>query len=733
MENKVINYTNLDTNTKLNLEVDKKMIFVYGKNGTGKTTLSRSKDLEPKYVFNEDFIYKNVYVIETEGAKIDSNIKNNFSGLLIGEDVVALRYEQTKYEKILKELLEIEKKLNGEIEKQFIESGIPMQYNSLKQITDIDKFEYDFNKELEEQLNNYNSKYVLEQKILDNDTLEKYINQIRKQEILKKLLEKIKNIDLLHEYLISNEKKVLNYLNHSLLYLKENVSAIKELERLAEQKKINKDNFNLVEEIIKLQESSGSLDCIICGKSDPSKGIKEWKKIIYDKSISLKQDIKNKLCKYKEEAEKIIQDKEIYESIAKKTMENIEYFIEVLNNIINSLDTENIKLIEFNKKAIENLTLDINEKLIAIGNYILKPYKDKLIFCNTVKVYFNNLIDLTKKSIEKKLIENAENHKVSINNILEKLGLNKEINVKVDRMGGQIKYSLAIDNGKISELSDGQKHKLALAVFLNSIKGLDLSNKIIVFDDPVVAMDEYSYHLFKNYLINEVMTKDEKCPNLLILTHNFSYLYIQISNIITNEELLCDTKIVKIYPNKIREMNIDLFKLDDIALFKKAIENLRYNSQLINLSSLYNKIFREFLDLKLRLSGFPLNGNPKEEICSLNIEQVKKEILIKNNTKICDCSKDINVTLEKAKEGFELLVDSINMLGFCDYLSEEDRNRVLSLNDESEYTMEDIDIIVSEVSQILKNEDILKNQYKNYINHPRISFTKNILSTSMDI
>ena len=103
-ENKIINFKNEDSKKNISLELDKKMIFIYGKNGSGKTTFSRSNDLDKKYVFNEDFVYKNVYIIDSEGAKIDSGVKNNFSELLVGEDVVLLKEKQNKLEEIYKEL-----------------------------------------------------------------------------------------------------------------------------------------------------------------------------------------------------------------------------------------------------------------------------------------------------------------------------------------------------------------------------------------------------------------------------------------------------------------------------------------------------------------------------------------------------------------------------------------------------------------------------------------------------
>lgn len=73
-----IEFLNKESNKTITLPLDKKMIFIYGKNGSGKTTLSRSLKDNNCYVFNEDFIYKNVYVIQNDGAKVDQTTKKQF-------------------------------------------------------------------------------------------------------------------------------------------------------------------------------------------------------------------------------------------------------------------------------------------------------------------------------------------------------------------------------------------------------------------------------------------------------------------------------------------------------------------------------------------------------------------------------------------------------------------------------------------------------------------------------
>ena len=314
------------------------------------------------------------------------------------------------------------------------------------------------------------------------------------------------------------------------------------------------------------------------------------------------------------------------------------------------------------------------------------------------------------------------------------MGLNKEITVGVDRLGGKIKYSLNVVNNNLSKLSDGQKHKLALAIFLNTIKNEDLKGKTVVFDDPVVALDELGYHFFKQYVIKNIMNNPniEECPNLIILTHNFNYLYIQTSNIIISPNLQDNTKILKLNSDGYKELNFELFKLDDIALFKKCLDNIKYEDELIDLSSLYNKVFREFLDLKLRILGNPLNGNPAEEIKIIVSDEQTRKLLQEQSNKLSSYSKNKNITIEESKEGFCLLSDMLKTIGFDEYILPQNIDLIKNIVKREEIIYSDIFYIIHEIANILRNEDNKYKNYINYLNHPRISFTKNMMSTSMD-
>lgn len=106
-----IEFKNYDSGKQIKLSLNKSLIMVYGKNGSGKTTLSRQYLFDKRFVFNEDFIFSNVYNINENGASQTATTKENFSGLWLGEDIGNLfsnfynKKEQSLAQYLLKWLL----------------------------------------------------------------------------------------------------------------------------------------------------------------------------------------------------------------------------------------------------------------------------------------------------------------------------------------------------------------------------------------------------------------------------------------------------------------------------------------------------------------------------------------------------------------------------------------------------------------------------------------------------
>ena len=724
-----IEFLNKESNKTITLPLDKKMIFIYGKNGSGKTTLSRSLKGNNCYVFNEDFIYKNVYVIENDGAKVDQTTKNNFSELLIGEEEVTIKKEIVKLEEFNRKLSQELKDKNTLVNNVLFKNGLSEDDNILTTMID-DNFEYNFESTQEEQLNNYEYTSRLEQKIKNDGELQLKIKQLNKQENLVDLNNKINNNSLLNAYLYS-DNEIVNTLNQEILIIKSYDKAITELEKLAKEKNVDSKHFETIKKCLDIQKETGVDKCFLCGTENVLTNIEEWNKIISDKTISERDSLKKKLKQSIDSANMILESKNIYELVAPKTIKYIELYVDTIKTIISSIDNKKYELLKICGFELDSKIVETKEIKKSIRNYLLKSFEKDIVFYNSLINLVTNTIKSKKENLDKILTKNSNENEKSINTILTELGLNKEMTVTVDRYGGNPKYRIDLKNGNINSLSDGQKHKLALAVFLNYIKNKKLDkDSIVLFDDPVVSLDESGYHLFKKYIISNIMKPEiENSPTLIILTHNFNYLYVQISNVISAENLRDNSIVYKISSSGIQLLDFHYFELDDIALFKECLEKMKYQFQLNDLSIIYLKLFRVFLDLSLRIKGVPDTLQIHEEIVKLKLDSKFEDRLRNIHRKLCGISKTRNNNIDKSKEGLSLLKEATDILGY-NYITDKDIKKSDTLVEIEPFYENDVFFILNEIISILLDQK--DKNYSNYLNHPRISFTQNILATSMN-
>lgn len=724
-----IEFLNKESNKTITLPLDKKMIFIYGKNGSGKTTLSRSLKDNNCYVFNEDFIYKNVYVIQNDGAKVDQTTKNNFSELLIGEEEVTIKKEIVKFEEFNRKLsLELKDK-NTLVTNVLFKNGLSQDDNILTTMID-DNFEYSFESTPEEQLNNYGYTSKLEQKIKNDEELQLKIKQLNKQENLVDLNNKINNNPLLNAYLYSNNE-IVNTLNQEILIIKSYDKIITDLEKLAKEKNVDSKHFETIKKCLDIQKETGIDKCFLCGTENVLSNIEEWNKIISDKTVSERDNLKKKLKQSIDSANMILESKKIYELVAPKTIKYIELYIDSIKAIISSIDNKKYELLKIGSIELDSKIVETKEIKESIRNYLLKSFEKDVVFYNSLINLVTKTIKSNKENLDKILTKNSNENEKSINTILTELGLNKEMTITVDRYGGNPKYRIDLKNGNINSLSDGQKHKLALAVFLNYIKNKKLDkDSIVLFDDPVVSLDESGYHLFKKYIISNIMKPEiEDSPTLIILTHNFNYLYVQISNVISKENLRDNSIVYKISSSGIQVLDFHYFELDDIALFKECLEKMKYQFQLNDLSIIYLKLFRVFLDLSLRIKGVPDTLEIHEEIVKLKLDSKFEDRLRDIHRKLCGISKKRNNNIDKSKEGLFLLKEATDILGYS-YITDKDIKQSETLVEIEPFYENDVFFILNEIISILLDQK--DKNYSNYLNHPRISFTQNILATSMN-
>lgn len=739
---KVVNFTNPKTNSKISLNLDVEMIFVYGKNGSGKTTLSRSNDLKQKncLVFNEDFINKNVYVITNDGAQVNQETNNNLSDLLIGETAICLKKKIILFENKIKECKTKLLNLENEIKSKLIKNQC--NENDYPEAIIDESIKYNGDKTIDEQFNEY--KYIdkTEYNIKSDDELSTKVQQLQNFNNYDALLNRIQKNNLLNCYIFNDkDNNVINEFNDKINLIQLNKCKPFEIEKLAKEKNIviDNDKRETIRECLKIQqETKNDSKCFLCGTNEVKDQLDQWNKILNDEYLIMKDNFLKDLKDYIEYANsEIIKNESLFKNVAPKTIEKVKKFVNAMVEIQKSITIANKKnkILETNNEPIDERINSIIVLKSQIIKYLLKDYMKQITFYNSFIKECTLIKEENENKLNELLMKDANDNVASINGILTDLKWGDKISLTIDRLGKSLKYKISFDNNrKIKTFSDGERHKLGLAIFLNWIGSKNKEkDQIIVFDDPVVSLDVEGYHSFKDYVINNIMKKDNKPNNktLIILTHNFNYFYVQISNLIYNKKLQQRAKIYKLYSNAIRLLDFHLFELDDFAFFKECLQKMKYRTQLCKLSKLYEKIFRLLLDVSLRLSGKIGKGEePTNDIDELKLEEKERMNIKDLHKELTIISHKNKATYEESCEGLKLLKKIFEIFNYKEYITDDNIKHLDDLLDKNDDEQDaNCFIILDEIVDILNQENTL---YAKYLRHPKTSFIPNILATALD-
>lgn len=723
-----IEFKNYDSGKQIKLSSNKSLIMVYGKNGSGKTTLSRQDLFDKRFVFNEDFIFSNVYNINENGASQTATTKENFSGLWLGEDIVKIRKE-------ISNILKVEKKLKDKFQEEqsilnnfFMTNQIPVSLQDrLKELDDND-FKIDIDK-IDDQKQNYKSPYIFSSDIDSREKFKERLTYLKKNDLYNMLISKIKSNTLLSEVILKENHEYLKNLNSKIDELNSQQKLILEIEKVYKKDNINNEIIEKIKDWYLLHEHRDS--CLFCGNTEISSAIEKWRKVFTNQHIKIKSEILSLLRKDTDYSETLISEKR-YVEVDTEVITCIKNIIKYLQVKCEEISNNTFTTLEFNFDLPKKEILERNDLINNLLNYTLEQKKDILgFYFNSVKnigVLKKHKLELADKLMDEKGTTIAD----KINDKFKDFGLNKSITISVDKHSTPHKFIYSLKNHhNVNELSDGQKHKLALAIFMNYLEEQDLKNKIIVIDDPVVSLDITSYILFKQYLISKLIQKfDEESTKLIILTHDITYLYIQLSNIFENEKMKAITEIFKLNENQAISIPLDFIKTDDITLFRDALDHLTNIKELFILNSITNKIFRIELDLRLRFFGKSLtNDIGIDELMMSDDEKIKlKEI----NKHIVRTSRRNNPSGQDILQSFMLLKDASEILGFSNYITDSHIVQIKKIVDENivgEVSYELFNVILS-VQSFLKTSD--NEELKNYINHTRNSYTRNLIGLDLD-
>ena len=442
-------FYNKESRNEITFETSSLYTFIYGPNGTGKTTFSRvyyDKKIDNVVykVFNEDFINNNVYVTDMDGSKQSSENKKGLNRLFIGKNV-------KKYSDFLTRIRQRKNQFNSiPVNNDYKETN-DFFINKIDEIFDGND-EYKKNKDpfIEHILKPEDVKNIIEEvkKLIDIENItistknilnDKYTknyeydyqvninNDLLKQEIMKYLKEKNKN--QMEEYNKSinefeiNIKNLLDVLSTNLLLQVEEIKKELDIEFKKYEiiKNIDEENKKFIQNVIgekdvscdeienwqkegyKFHKEIEFKTCLYCHNEDIQSDVRESYITLYEnKYIKLLNSLKTVVGKY---INNIIMDKIKYDSIKsfyEKTGRNIELLI--IQDIYKNIDEiqETISQIytkkKFDDKIIERIKalLDYYDSVKKIFEKIEEDAEKKEV----VKFEFNESLKLLYTNID---------------------------------------------------------------------------------------------------------------------------------------------------------------------------------------------------------------------------------------------------------------------------------------------------------------------------------------------
>ena len=563
------------------INFDKNLNFVFGKNGTGKSTLT--KLLKEQGKVNYD-----VRVFQGFENMIGEN--NRLNAVILGEENNEIAQEIENMKKDIKKKEEEIDKIDSEIKEPKDNSE-----NLWKKVEEIKRIA----EQKDTQIQNFYSKSASEIKNMTNPQISR--TTYNKSDFI---LEK-KNAKLLSEIEIQNlkqiiktEVKIAQKIEFPNINLKDELKRVNLiLEKKVEEKvritrlENNEEKRDFARKGLHLHKI-GEI-CSFCGniikkeeyeeleKYFLADDVKEFQREIeiaknnYQQIVERIENIKfDKNNFYPNNIEKLIQIIEKYEEIKREIVKILKEFLENLEK--KDIFKENEKLtldnisLNFNKISEEydglvknnnssNLSEEKEKAKTDLRYHFIKLALDE--FNEKTKLYELNVLK-EKESEYKTEIENKEKEIIKLNNEINNLNLEinkleaqtknekklvENINKKIrhytsfelvhkEDTEGEGFYSVKClrtnEDRDITQISTGEKNIIALLYFiekLNEINEVRARNKLIIFDDPMNSNDDTMQYLIIEELqkLMRELLKNNKDDKFILMTHNVHF-YINV-------------------------------------------------------------------------------------------------------------------------------------------------------------------------------------------------------------
>lgn len=555
-------FYNKESRNEITFETSSLYTFIYGPNGTGKTTFSRvyyDKKIDNVVykVFNEDFINNNVYVTDMDGSKQSSENKKGLNRLFIGKNV-------KKYSDFLTRIRQRKNQFNSiPVNNDYKETN-DFFINKIDEIFDGND-EYKKNKDpfIEHILKPEDVKNIIEEvkKLIDIENItistknilnDKYTknyeydyqvninNDLLKQEIMKYLKEKNKN--QMEEYNKSinefeiNIKNLLNVLSTNLLLQVEEIKKELDIEFKKYEiiKNIDEENKKFIQNVIgekdvscdeienwqkegyKFHKEIEFKTCLYCHNEDIQSDVRESYITLYEnKYIKLLNSLKTVVGKY---INNIIMDKIKYDSIKsfyEKTGRNKELLI--IQDIYKNID------------EIQETISQINTKK-KFDDKIIERIKALLDYYDSVKNIFEKIEeDAEKKEVVK--FEFNESLKLLYTNIDIIRQVKKEIFLNnLTRIENELKER--INTIQQQEIEKVQTYLQFYQKIFNTKYSIEKVKSTMSSAQEANAMLEIKFNNRRK--INEISTGEK---NILALIVFFSNLENELKKLNDNEKI----------------------------------------------------------------------------------------------------------------------------------------------------------------------------------------------------
>jgi len=564
------------------LNLDKDINFIFGKNGTGKSTITSLIEDTKGTVFDirvfqgfESVLGEdeklNAVVLGEENKSINNQIKKkekDIEGIITKVEEIKLTISKpdnkevenffTKHEKALKDM-NVKK---GEIEKFYTDSA-----RVISQSSNLTENARSYNK-------NVFQKEISESKYLEKDEIEKLETILKSAEkfaenvpfpkiALEKYLDSINEIlntkveaKIIIEELQNNPQK-LDFAQTGVEIHNEgdkcafcgNDISTKRLDTLksyfsADEVNTLKDRIKqgkqkIEEQIRMVKELKIDINDFYPDFIDSAKGLEKKVSNLKTEQLEFLADLGNSL----EEKEKHLFDRKEklqidipinFDEISKKYAELVKLNGDFANNLLEKQRDAKKKLRYHEvKKLVDNFGLETEIEILKIFLGIVK----KIEIGIEVEEDKVRSKDLERKIIEKsisQLLEQTKNTQKMAENINEKLKASVTFELVRKEEGKQEFYEVKGVNGEIrsiKELSTGEKNIIAFLYFIEKLNEVNEETekkaKIIVFDDPMNSNDDAMQYL----IIDELQRLMKRCGKksnadiFVLLTHNvFFYL-----------------------------------------------------------------------------------------------------------------------------------------------------------------------------------------------------------------